>query len=772
MINLQKTFLLFFLVLLVGTRGYTQESYLKVGEWKSLLPLSSGTSVTQSDNQVIYASNNVLMIIDKWDGSIKTLSKSDGLSDVSILHVKYHRPTASLIVVYQNSNIDIIRDGNILNFSQIRNNQNISGDKTIYNLSFGDANNVFFSCGFGLVEFFLDNLVFGSTVITPLRVNDFATLAGVYFMATQEGLYRADPRAIPLIADFSLWNLIESGLTPGIEVSQVEAHGGQLYAGQGNTIYKTSDGLDFQHYFQLNGYDLLFLSGETTLFSAGFRCLQSSCRPRILFFENDDIKIEADASCVDSPRFAIEDQTGRVWFADNFRTFKTAPSAALACERREYNSPFSSNVSDIELDRGRLYIASGGTQPNFDYLFREDGFFMLEQGLWYNYNKFTVPEINSLDIRDFYKIKAHPKEDKVYIGSYISGLIEWKSRDDFKLYDKDNSSLGGTVGDIQRTRVSGLEFDAKDNLWISNFLAQRPFSVLTKEGEWRSFEVSGSTELGDIAIDAFNNKWFVVYRGGLLVFNEGSDLNNTAGYQMRRINTTNSLLPSNNVNCVVTDLDGAVWVGTDQGVLVFECGQRVFEASCRGTDRRLEQDGYGAILLSTENIRKIAVDGGNRKWIGTTNGLFVQSADGDVGVYNFNTDNSPLLDNTIIDLEIDPKTGEVYIATNRGVQVFRSDATQGRAVFEDEVYTFPNPVRPGYEGPIAIKGLARDANFKITDVEGRLVFEGRAAGGQAIWDGRDLSGRKVGHGVYLVFATYTKNLEFPVAHVTKILVMH
>jgi len=728
--------------------------------------------VTQSDNKVIYASNNVLMILDKADGSVQTLSKPDGLSDVSIVHVKYHKPSASLIVVYQNSNIDIIRDGTILNFSQIRSNQNISGDKTIYNVSFGNNNNVFFSCGFGLVEFFLDRLVFGTTVITPLRVNDFAVMDGVYFMGTQEGLYRADPREIPLVADFSLWQLVENGLIPGIEVSHLELHDNIIYAGQGNTIFSSTDGVTFQVYYQLSGYDLLFISGETQLLSAGYRCLQSSCRPRILFFSEGNIRVEADASCADSPRFAIEDQSGRIWYADNFRTFRTAPDKELPCERREYNAPYSSNISDIELARGRVYIASGGIQPNFNYLFREDGFFMLDKGIWHNYNKFTIPAINSLDLRDFYRLKAHPKEDIIYIGNYLAGLIEWRSPTDFRIFDKNNSSLGGTVGDILRTRVSGLEFDSKGNLWISNFLAQRPFSVYTKDGDWRSFEVSGSTELGDIAIDQFNNKWFVVYRNGLLVFNEGADLNNTSGYQIRRITTTNSLLPSNNVNCVVVDLDGAVWVGTDQGVLVFECGQRVFESACRGTDRRLEQDGYGAILLSTENIRKIAIDGANRKWIGTTNGLFVQSADGDQGVYNFNTDNSPLLDNTIIDIEVDPKSGEVYIGTNRGVQVFKADATFGRAVFEEEVYAYPNPVRPGYDGPIAIKGLARDANFKITDVEGRLVFEGRASGGQAIWDGRDLSGRKVSHGVYMVFATYTRNLEFPTTHVTKILVMH
>jgi hypothetical protein len=763
--------LLLAVMLWLPSAGVAQNGF-RIGDWQSFLPANLGSSVAQSDTKIFYASEGQLLILDKEDGSVEKWSKVEGLSDVSLAHVRYHEPTGSLVIAYDNSNIDVIKDGQILNFSAIRDNLSITGDKRIYNVSFGDRNNVFFSCGFGMVEFYLDRQVFGTTLITPVRVTDVVSWNGFLYLGTQEGLYRIQPDSVLLLSDFGLWEPIDDPLLSGAVIEDVCAFGNMLYAGAGNQIYSSVNGIDFTLFYQAgNQQQLRYISGEASRLIAGFACNGGNCTPAGYRFEANGQVTTLPASCFASPAYALEDAQGRIWFADRFRGFRNLGPSDGACSPGEYNAPYSSNVSEIDVKNGRLYIASGGTQPNGDYLFREDGFFILDQGTWKNYNKFSVPAFNALDLRDFFRIRAHPKKDILYVGNYLAGLLEWKGPDDFTLFDPSNSSLGGTVGDIQRTRVSGMEFDRNDNLWISNFLALNPISVYTKDGQWKSFSVPGSTELQQVVVDDAGNKWFGVYRNGLLVFNEGRDMNKPAEYKYRQINTVNSLLPSNNVNCLAKDLDGAIWVGTDQGILVFECGSDPFRDQCRGTDRRLEQDGYGAILLSTETIRAISVDGANRKWIGTSNGLFVQSANGEEAVFNYTTNNSPLLDNNIVAIKADLETGLVYIGTNRGVQAIRSDATGALAVFEEDLIAFPNPVRPEYDGPIAIKGLARDANFKITDADGRLVFEGRANGGQAMWNGRDLSGRRVDSGVYLIFATHTRNLEFPSAKTGKIVVI-
>ena len=97
-------------------------------------------------------------------------------------------------------------------------------------------------------------------------------------------------------------------------------------------------------------------------------------------------------------------------------------------------------------------------------------------------------------------------------------------------------------------------------------------------------------------------------------------------------------------------------------------------------------------------------------------------------------------------------TGDVYIGTDEGLVSYRSTATEGGETNHD-VEIFPNPVKSGYTGSIAIKGLATDADVRITDIDGQLVYHTTAFGGQAVWDGKDYTGHRPQSGVYLVFVS-------------------
>jgi len=268
-----------------------------------------------------------------------------------------------------------------------------------------------------------------------------------------------------------------------------------------------------------------------------------------------------------------------------------------------------------------------------------------------------------------------------------------------------------------------------------------------------------------VVVDGANNKWIRVANNsaGLIVFNEG-DLNNPNDDICRPITQNNSNLPSNDVLSIEVDLDGDVWVGTTDGVVVFQCGsQATDEEACLGFLQIVNVGGDNELLLKGNSVQAIAVDGANRKWFGTTNGIFLQSESGDELLASFTEVNSPLFDNNVIDIDIRQSTGEVFIGTARGLQSIKTDATEGFVVNNANVTVYPNPVRPDYQGPIAIKGLARDANVKITDVMGQLVYETQALGGQAIWDGNDYNGVRAATGVYLVFSTSTKTFDNPTA---------
>ena len=82
---------------------------------------------------------------------------------------------------------------------------------------------------------------------------------------------------------------------------------------------------------------------------------------------------------------------------------------------------------------------------------------------------------------------------------------------------------------------------------------------------------------------------------------------------------------------------------------------------------------------------------------------------------------------------------------------FRSDATESGPEFEN-VKIFPNPVTHEFSGMVAISGLATDAIVKITDVSGKLVWQGQANGGTVSWNVRDYHGKRPSTGMYLVLS--------------------
>jgi ligand-binding sensor domain-containing protein len=167
----------------------------------------------------------------------------------------------------------------------------------------------------------------------------------------------------------------------------------------------------------------------------------------------------------------------------------------------------------------------------------------------------------------------------------------------------------------------------------------------------------------------------------------------------------------------------------------------------------IEQDGNIQILLETETINCIEIDGANRKWIGTVNsGAYLMSEDGVEQIRHFNTENSPLPSNNIFDIAINQDNGEVYFGTEKGIVSYVSDATNFVEEME-EIMIYPNPVHPDYDGLIAIDGLSRDVDVKISDMAGNVVYQTMANGGRATWNGLDFNGNKVSTGIYLVFIT-------------------
>jgi hypothetical protein len=319
--------------------------------------------------------------------------------------------------------------------------------------------------------------------------------------------------------------------------------------------------------------------------------------------------------------------------------------------------------------------------------------------------------------------------------------------------------LGAAVGDAGSYRVSGLCFDGENNLWVANFGAVQPLLVRKANGGWARFSLPfflPENSLAQLLADESNYKWIVAAKTGyLLCFDHGADIDNTGDDRWKTYasGTANGNLPPGEVLCVAKDKSGFIWVGTANGIGVIQCPQDAFSA--RGCDAIwpvVQQGNFAGYLFNGQEVRSIAVDGADRKWVATASGVSLISATGEEVIYNFTEANSPLLSNDVRKIAIDGRTGEVFFATANGICSFRGTATEG-SERNRGVLVFPNPVPPGFTGTIGIRGLVDNAIVKITELDGRLVFQTRALGGQANWDGRDYRGRKISSGVYLVLVS-------------------
>lgn len=762
------------LILLLLGLGFSsfllaQNTNLSIGQWRTHLPLREGPYVTQSIEKIYFSTGEGILILDKTEGFTERLDKVDGLSNTGIAIVEYHAPTGILIVIYQNSAFDLVYpNGEVATFRQIPNFTNFVGEKTIKKVHIETDSTILMAANFGLSKFNLKREEFVWSTFTGVAVRDVSTWQENIYIATEEGIYQTSQRS-PIPEDFSSWNLLdqEEGFPLLYQSSALGVFQDHLYFDLDSDLYRY-DGqtLSFVQTAPA-GMDLAYLRLLTPELLIAYAC-RSGCPGQMFYLDSNGNLNDIAGNCTGIPTSAVKDQQGRIWFGDRYRFFRVLPSIdSDNCDYREYNSPYSTENREMAIQQGALWLATGGVTQTFNYRFLDHGIASLIDGQWAIYNRNNTsafrganPDDGDDDLFDFITIAIHPANGNIYAGSFFEGLLVYDGQQ-FTLYNEQNSSLGNAIGDPKRTRIGGLAFDEENQLWVTNHGAESPLSLLSTDGSWQSFAPSCNVrDLHQITVDGRGNKWMASNNSavGVMVFDEGI-LDDPNDDRCRTFTSSNSELPTNRVNCLETDLDGDVWVGTSEGIIIFECGNAAFEPNCVGSARVFSEGGFNEALLNTEDIKTIAVDGANRKWIGTRNGVFVLSPNGEEEVAHFTSNNSPLLNNNIVDIAIDGTSGDVFIGTDDGIISYRSDATRGSRVHRTaSAQVYPNPVRPDYRGPIAIKGLSRDANVKITDITGRLVFETSANGGQAIWNGTDYTGRRVSTGVYLVFSTDNSRL--------------
>lgn len=731
-----------------------------VGEWREHLEFQPATRVSLSNEHVYLASKFGVFRVGRTDNVVERFSKVNGLSDIGISTIRYNTSTNQLLIAYANSNLDVMSENGVINIPFIL-RSNVSGDKRINDIFFLN-DKAYLSTGLGIIVVDLKKYETSNTFYignngSALRVNGFAADATKFYAATDEGVKVANQNSSNL-SDFRNWSTLGTSL-PAAPVKNVFAFQNKIYAQVGNRLY-ILNGTSWSVIYD-DGYRWENVNATATELLICSENFGWSDR-RVTVFDpasNTAISIIRNTPQTQFPYQAVK-SGNEIFIADFGKGLIRINGSSVSTV--SLNSPFGALDGDMIFVNKALWVGGGSINEAWNYRFNTSGFFSFNNDEWKNYSRLNLSWMDT--VKDIITIAIDPRDKKVYAGSFGDGLVEYETPTKYKIY-KQGTALGEAIGDRNNYRVGGLAFDAENNLWISNFGAANNFVVKKADGTWKQLRVPfviSDNMVGKIVIDDANQKWIQVPQGnGVYVFNHGASIDNLADDRWKwfRTGRGNGNLPGNGVNDIVKDKDGFIWLGTDKGIGIVQCPGEVFTANgCETFQPVVQFDNFAGLLFQDEEVRALAVDGANRKWVGTRNGVWLISADGEKVIKRFTKDNSPLLSNEIIRIAIDPESGEVFFSTFNGICSYRSTATEGTEKNEN-VLVFPNPVPSGYKGQIAVRGLAANSFVKITELNGRLVFQTRALGGQAVWNGNDYNGNRVSSGVYFVLVTDEAGVE-------------
>ncbi len=724
----------------------SQSPLQPIGQWREHLNYNNAIQVLNAGNKVFCATTNNVYSVDATN-TIERFSKVNGLNDIGVSTIGFDEASRQLVVVYNNSNVDVIKDRVVKNISDIK-RSTLSGNKNISSV-YCLNRKAYLCSGLGVIVADLERFEISDTWQMgssgqQVKVNAFTSDNQFFYAATNEGLKRANVNASNL-ADYKNWTLINT-LTPGA-VRMVVRCADKIISLKNDSLFA----MDGSLFYADAAWPIVNISTSENKLLICQRTIQGASRVLVVLSSGGTIeKILAQSGVISFPYNATIAQNA-VWVADYFGGLSKFTSTV---ERFIPNGPPATANGDLVVTNQTLYVAAGEVNNAWNYQFNRNGIYNFANGNWSYKGAFNTPALDT--VPDFVTLAADPRNNSLWAGSYGGGLARFEGNS-INLY-KQNSSLQPAIGDPLSYRVSGLAFDQQNNLWISNYGALQNLSVRKPDGTFKSFAIPFfhfENAVSQLLTDDANQLWIVSPRGnGVFVYNHGASADNLNDDKWRylRAGKGNGNLPDNNVFCVAKDKDGFIWIGTAKGIGIVQCASDIFKGnSCEAILPVSQQDRFAGYLFQNEEVRTIAVDAANRKWIGTRNGVWLISADGDKTLARFTEDNSPLLSNDVNKIAIDPKTGEVYFSTFKGICSYRSTAVE--ALNEGkEVLVFPNPVPPGYKGTIAIKGLPKNAVVKIAELNGRLVFQTRALGGQAVWNGLNYKGETIASGVYLVLA--------------------
>lgn len=785
------------IVLIVLSCTFLTWAQLAVGNWQIYSSMGDPVKVIDTGDRVYYVSGISLFCFDKETEEMESYNKNNLLNDIDVANIYYNYDKNYLVVVYANSNIDILYDnGKVYNIPDIK-NAIMTSSKAVNDVKFY-GNRIYLATDFGIVVLNDEKYEVSESYNYGKKINKIGASSKYWFLISDESVCYIESTATKY--SLSNWKVLDS-VDGNIMYEMLSFNDKYLLYSKGGIVHFydiTQDNLSLLGTLSMGVryidryYDSFVLRGLVFV---------AFCKPDIV---NGQIQIENVFNFGDQSEYLTDVVTSSyekdqsIWALGEYGLchFKMENNQVTMLKE-----PFMSNVLNVAnpwnlvINDNKLYVSNSGPRRGTEEQYEKTRMSVLDQNSWTAIDFGELPLVNykhAASLYSSYKMAFAPDDPNTfYIGTWFEGIYKFTNFECVGHYTTENSPFTKYMN--WALSVPVVTFDKEGNLWVAHtgdvgvcMLPKSKLSLSTdqlKVSDWYQFKYAdiANNKYAKLLIPKRSTPKWVIYGdwpGWVFAFDDKGTYNTTADDRTRKLvsftDQDNKSFTPNYYTCIAEDHNGQIWIGTSSGPIVITNPDNVFSDSFRCTRIKIARnDGTdnADYLLQNINITDIFVDGANRKWIGTReSGLYVVSADGSEVLEHFTTENSKLPSDFVTEVLVDPVTGIAYVGTTSGLAAYRSDAVQASEDYSS-VYAFPNPVRPDYEGWISVTGLMDNSLVKITDTAGNLFFQGYSNGGQISWDGRDRNGKRVKTGVYLVFASSSASGSQS-GVVTKILVVN
>lgn len=733
------------LLLLMGLTSFSQANQ----PWRSFFSYNDIRDLSQSNSRIYAGAENAMFSQNVLTGEAKTVTSVDGLKTETISAIHHSAYYNKTLVGNENGLLLIVNDDNtIISRIDIIEEATVPANKKRINHILEYEGKAYISCDFGITVFDIASLEFGDTYYIGNNGDEIAVMQcavhnGYLYAATQQNGIRRGLLSNPNLIDFNQWTEEASGQWVGIA-----SFSNNLFAANTNgTLQRLQNGT-FTFFSQQSSVVDLRSTADYLIVTA----------PNAVKIYNGQLILSDQVDFIPGEFVTFTCSTvvnGKIYIGTREKGVFTFPlNNHSFVQNITPDGPLRSNIFSLEKTPNFLWAVFGG----YDYFYQPDyaayGISKLTPEGWLD-----IPFSEVLGALSLSDIVASPgNENEVFIASHQTGLLKVEDDVPTHLYTQLNTGPNGLQSLIlpgdpsyKSVRINGPAFDQAGNLWMTNAMIEKPLKVLKSGGEWASYSFNDVTQdpkddnYGKLVIDKNGTKWIPTRDNGIVAFNEA------LGNKFVVIGESDGL-PNTYVKCLAIDNRNQLWIGTIKGLRILSSVDRfTTENQLTTTSIIIMEDGIAQELMYEQVITDIEVDGANNKWMATAqSGAFLVSPNGQETLAHFTKQNSPLPSNVINDIEIDPATGEVFFATDKGMVSYKGTSTEAEGDLNN-VYVFPNPVRPGFEGDVNISGLMDNVNVKITDIEGNLVYETTSEGGTVLWDTRAFGKYKVASGVYMIF---------------------